>query len=491
MVGLGIIEDTLEFPQVEARGFHHLLEVLQQGGIARFAINVDVVDGLLDGEAKGLLPQTVGDVRRKPGILRAGHPLGKMVAEIGGLGDVDRIGREGAVGLLPSDERRGDGRVRLRVLVFVVLREGQLLFSRVLQTEGVEIGDPTGDVLGNGTVLADRPLDLADDGLVLAIRGPKEGRHLVEITLRPIGQRMVVALGAGHVAAQEGRQQVGHAIQRHLRIIQQETGGAVITQAAVGGQHLPHHHIPRGIGGDARLEPILEAEGRDALVERVLHAQQVGHPVEHLERVAGGVDELVDQLGALVGGTIIQEGGRLGGGRDATDGVDVDASEELLVGGRRIQLLTLGGQRGHDQTIDFGGGLRYAAAAEALFPRLHRAGFREGDVFRAEDIPVEVESLPVLGLQGDEFARESAEHRLDGAALIIRPDAPNGAGRCGQRIDAGGRRGLGHRGGGLLGFLLVDFSRGGPNGRRHQTGDAENQQEDTGKHGGSPRASYS
>ena len=170
------------------------------------------------------------------------------------------------------NQRRRDCAIRLSVLVFVVIREGQLLVSRVLQTEGVEIGDPTGVFRGNGTVLADRPLDLVDEGLVLAIRGPKECSHLIEITLRPIGQRMVVALGAGHVAAQEGRQQVGHAIQRHLRIIQQETGGAVITQAAIGGQHLPHHHIPRGIGGDASLEPILEAERGDALVESVFHA---------------------------------------------------------------------------------------------------------------------------------------------------------------------------------------------------------------------------
>ena len=300
-----------------------------------------------------------------------------------------------------------------------------------------------------------------------------------------------MALGAGHVAAQEGRQQVGNAIQRHLRIIKQEASGAVVAQPAVGGQHLPHHHIPGGIGGDPRLEPILEAEGRHALVEGVLHAQEVRHPVEHLQRIAGRVDELVDQLGALVGGTIIQEGGRFGGGGHAADGVDVDAPQELFVGGRRIQLLPLGGQRGHDQTIDFGGGLRHAATAEALFTRFHRAGFREGDVLRAEDIAVEMIGLSVLGLQRDEFARESAECRLDGPALIVRPDPPDGIGRCGQGGDFRGRRGFDRRGGRLLGILLVDFSGGGPNGRRHQTGDAENQQEDTGKHGGSPRASYS
>lgn len=95
-----------------------------------------------------------------------------------------------------------------------------------------------------------------------------------------------MALRTGHITSQESRHQVGHAIQGHLRIIQQETRRTVIAQPTIGGEHLAHHTIPRGISSDASLEPILEAERGDSLVESVFHAQEVSHPVKHLQRVA-------------------------------------------------------------------------------------------------------------------------------------------------------------------------------------------------------------
>ena len=103
-----------------------------------------------------------------------------------------------------------------------------------------------------------------------AVGGAEEGRHLVEIALLPGRERMIVALGAGHVGAEKGREQIGHAIERHLGVVEQEAGGAVVAELAIGGEHGADEGVPRAVGVELVLEPVLEGEGRDVLAEGVL-----------------------------------------------------------------------------------------------------------------------------------------------------------------------------------------------------------------------------
>ena len=264
-----------------------------------------------------------------------------------------------------------------------------------------------------------------------------------------------MALRAGHVRAQEGRHEVRDAVQRHLGVKEHEAGRAVVAQASVGGDHLEDELIPRRIGRDARLEPILEGERRYALAEGVLHAQEVGHPVEHLHGVAGREHEFVDQLGTLVRGVAGQEGRRLLGGRDAAGGVDVDAAQELLVGGGGVEGLLVGGEHGADEAVDVGGGRGDDRGAEAVLTITDDAVARELDVLRDQDVRLEMIGLSIAGLDGDVVARQAAELGVDLLAFLIGPGMPDGG-----ALAQGGYRGRGRRDdlddgvGGLLAGLL-------------------------------------
>ena len=242
------------------------------------------------------------------------------------------IYRQGFLTLTPGNQCRGHGIAGLGVLVLIILREGQLLLLAIFEAEGVHIRDLGRGGLREAGVAFDRFLDGAEDGFVFPVGGSEERRHLVEVALGPFGQRMVVALGAGHIGAQEGGHEVRDAVQGHLGIEEHETGGAVVAEATVRGDHLGDQLIPRSAGGEACLEPILEAERRDALGEGILDAQKVRHPVEHLHGVTRRVEQFIDQLGSLIRRGAGQERGRFRGSRHATGGVEVDATQELLIG---------------------------------------------------------------------------------------------------------------------------------------------------------------
>ena len=242
------------------------------------------------------------------------------------------IDRQGFLTLTPGNQCRGHGIAGLGVLVLIILREGQLLLLAIFEAEGVHIRDLGRGGLREAGVALDRFLDGAEDGFIFPVGGSEERRHLVEVALGPFGQRMVVALGAGHIGAQEGGHEVRDAVQGHLGIEEHETGGTVVAEATVRGDHLGDQLIPRSAGGEACLEPILEAERRDALGEGILDAQKVRHPVEHLHGVTRRVEQFIDQLGSLIRRIAGQELGRFRGGRHATGGVEVDATQELLIG---------------------------------------------------------------------------------------------------------------------------------------------------------------
>ena len=143
-----------------------------------------------------------------------------------------------------------------------------------------------------------------------------------------------MALGAGNIGTQECGQQIRYAIERHLGVPQEETGGSVLIEFPVGRHHVAHHHIPRDVHGDLFLEPILVEVGLGTFAIVILHPQHVGQPVVHVHGVAGGVQQRVDELHPLVRGTVAEVCLRLRCGGNAPDGVEIKPPEQLCLGGR-------------------------------------------------------------------------------------------------------------------------------------------------------------
>ena len=273
---------------------------------------------------------------------------------------------------------------------------------------------------------------------------------------------MVVALGARHVRAEERGHEVRDAVERHLGVEQHEAGRAVVAQAAVGGDHLEDHLVPRGVRREARLEPVFEGERGDTLPERVFHAQEVRHPVEHLHGITRREDEVIDELGALIRRRAGEEGVGFLGGRNPTDGVQVDAAQERFVAGRGVQGLLVRGQHRGDETVDVGGGRGDDLPAEAVRAAAVEALLGEDDVLGHEDVRLEMIGAAVAGLDGDELAGETTELGVDLAAVLVRPSMPDSR-PFGDGGDRPGRHGgrLDDRLGGFLGGLLIGGLRDG------------------------------
>ena len=71
---------------------------------------------------------------------------------------------------------------------------------------------------------------------VTDVRSTEKGGQFVEFTLRPIGQRMIVTLGASDVGSEEDVEGVGQVIEGHARITEKVTSGARTSDGALGGK---------------------------------------------------------------------------------------------------------------------------------------------------------------------------------------------------------------------------------------------------------------
>jgi len=203
--------------------------------------------------------------------------------------------------------------------------------------------------------LVDRPAVV-----VLGLDVVGEGRHLVELHLRPFVEGMVVALGALDAGAEEDAHGVGHVVERHAAVAHVVADGAVVPGLALGGDQLADEGIVGLVGAQGVLQVagVSGAGDRTGLLAVGLHAQDIGPVVVEVLHVTLGGEQLVDQLGAL--------GGILGGeefpgfpaGRDAADEIEVDAAHEGGVIDLRVALEVVLFPVGLQQGVDAAGGLR-------------------------------------------------------------------------------------------------------------------------------------
>ncbi len=157
--------------------------------------------------------------------------------------------------------------------------------------------------------------------------------------LLPVVRRMVVALGALDLLAQEqpGRLR-GERHRAELEVGQDVVDGAVLLVGAGRGDQLMDDLVPGPIGAELLAQPVVQRGAVDhpALVAP---ADQEDRPLgrEVLGEV-GMIEQVLDQLAALVGLPGGQEGPGLLHGRDPAEQVEVGPPQELLVG-RRLRRL--------------------------------------------------------------------------------------------------------------------------------------------------------
>ena len=192
-----------------------------------------------------------------------------------------------------------------------------------------------------------RPLrDLAQRALRVGrqfhsiLQAAVEGRHREELALLPRFRGVVVALRALESRAGEQTQRVGHRVVRHVHVAQQVARGAVAfrVRGARGGDHRRDELVVGQAGPHRLADPVRERFAAE-LAQARLHAQEVKPEVGGVARVAGGVEQRVDEARAFVVVRVCRECLRLFYGRNAARDRQVAPAHEFGVArkrGRRV-----------------------------------------------------------------------------------------------------------------------------------------------------------
>ena len=317
-----------------------------------------------------LLPEPVGDRPRELPVGPADHPGGELLAAVG----VADAGRHRS-----PEQLRPHRLERLRVVILVVVRQFQRR-GVVAHRGGVGLDE-----------LHERPglLPLRVAGLFderahrkgrhrlrffARLPGPqrpaeprpragREGRQLVKLVLRPVVERVIVALGAADLRAQQHADGVVHVGQRHAVVAELEADGGILPEAAVGGEHLVHPLVVRFVGADRVLDPGEVGLEHQVPLGPLGEPEDVGPVVVEVADVVGTRQQPLDDGVALAGRGVAKKRHRLLVGRDPAGELEVDTANELGVVEGRRRLDTVLPPAGGEMRVDRGGLRLHAAAA--------------------------------------------------------------------------------------------------------------------------------
>ena len=168
---------------------------------------------------------------------------------------------------------------------------------------------------------------------------------MVEVVLRVAFEWVVVAAGAADARAEEGLRhrvrQVGLlGLALLAEVVDEVADGRCLAGGTARGEHVAGERIPRTVRGDLRTEPRVEAadalRAAHVVVALLAVLEQVGElqcPVVNKARTA---EQLVGELGALGGGSVLGERGGNFSRRQRAGQVEVEAAGEgRVVAGRR------------------------------------------------------------------------------------------------------------------------------------------------------------
>ena len=198
------------------------------------------------------------------------------------------------------------------------------------------------------------------------IGGAKKGSHLVELPLGPVGEGMVMALGATHIGTEKDRQGVRQAVQGHARIAKQVAGRSIGSRAAIGREHTANRLVPGTVFADTIFQPTLVETVLRALDGR-FDAKHVGIPIELVGHVALAHEQVIDESCAFVRVGILRETPDLLGSRDAPHHIEVDPAHEDFITGRRVEFLALGRKLGGNSLVDGSRTLLHLLPAQGQF----------------------------------------------------------------------------------------------------------------------------
>ena len=117
--------------------------------------------------------------------------------------------------------------------------------------------------------------------------------------LRPVVERVVMALGTADLRAQEDPHRVVDVGQRHPGVAELEADGGVFPEPAVGREHLMHPVVVGLIGAD-RVLHVPEVGLEDERPLRPLQEpKDVGPVVVEVADVVGAFEQVIDEVGTL------------------------------------------------------------------------------------------------------------------------------------------------------------------------------------------------
>ena len=330
----------------------HQFRIRGDGGVHH------LIDLLVDADAEDALPQAVRDDGGEARIFRGSEPFAELADGVRLLRQRDRLAKH----------HRGRHDIfRFRVLILVIVRQAHAALvlhdERVTQRAENFLKGLTHEVLRlfvERLVGADHFADL-----VVAFRAiaggrhvVREGRHLVELLLRPFVEGMVVALGALHARAEEDARGVRQVVERHAAVAHVVADRAGVEAGTLAGDEFAGHLVPRFVFAQRMAEVVHIILRRGAASDALrLRTKHIGPVVEEILHVAFASEQRVDELRALVFGDAGVEGLRLFISRDSARDGQIGAAEERGVIDERVRrdlvlLPALGEQR-----VDlFGGG---------------------------------------------------------------------------------------------------------------------------------------
>jgi hypothetical protein len=118
------------------------------------------------------------------------------------------------------------------------------------------------------------------------LRVSEEGGHFVEISLGPLVEGMVMALGAGDVDADHDLSEVGERVELHPRVAKKEAGSRILAHVPFRGEQFGHNLVIGLVGLDLITPPLDVGIHPHAVLEIApVEAIHIGEVIEKMGSV--------------------------------------------------------------------------------------------------------------------------------------------------------------------------------------------------------------
>ena len=215
----------------------------------------------------------------------------------------------------------------------------------------------------------------------------EEGGHAPVFVLLPVGEGVIVTLGALQLDAEEhARGVVGQLVRRGVG--EEIDHRVVLVEVALGSDDLAHNLIPRLVVVEARFEPPCHfVEWDEAIVGRARQQKRLPDVGLMLAVIAAG-EQFINELGAFVRLAAVEKGRCLFGRGNVAGEIEIDTADKLGVIAARRRSNVLGMEASVDGLVDVPGqslGVQFDTGGERCLQTLPHRGFPAGSRGGIED----------------------------------------------------------------------------------------------------------